>query len=153
PPLPPLRNQFEQPCSRCHHLVPAGQGILSRFDRGSAWQVCHEDGTCPPPASAAPKPAPRARVNGKPGVCADCLQDVPEGRGELHGGPGSWWVSHPGRVCPPHPLNPSGAPTWRIASGDSPHLASRVAGPAAGEVFPDTQDEDDHVIHREDVAV
>ncbi|MEV0379537.1 hypothetical protein [Nonomuraea sp. NPDC050643] len=130
PPRPPLRNHYEQACGNCRHPVPVGRGILYRT-RGQygTWLVKHDDGQCrdtPVPA------APAAPGDARPGVCVECLQEVPFGNGEVHGAGGYWRVTH-GEACPPHPLNPDCAPTWRILAGDSPRIPDLPAGPAAGE--------------------
>ncbi|GAA4209390.1 hypothetical protein GCM10022252_75850 [Streptosporangium oxazolinicum] len=129
---PPQRNTYEQPCRRCRQNVPAGEGLRSKPYEHGPWEVIH-DGVCPPPSETTTA-APAARVNGKPGPCTSCLQEVPAGTGELHGGPGNWSVKHRGS-CPPHPLNPTGAPTWRITSSNSPTHGFREEGWAAGTVF------------------
>ncbi|MEU9837113.1 hypothetical protein AB0D67_36715 [Streptosporangium sp. NPDC048047] len=133
PPSPPQRNSYEQDCRRCGQLVPAGVGILSRSGPYAPWDVTH-DGDCPPKPTAPATAAAAVRHNAKPGTCTDCLQNVPTGAGELHGGPGTWSVTHHG-PCPPHPLNPDGAPTWKITSSDSPTHGFREEGWAAGTVF------------------
>ncbi|MFC5833607.1 hypothetical protein [Nonomuraea insulae] len=131
PPRPPLHNYYEQACGNCRHPVPVGEGILyqTRGQYGT-WLVKHEDGQCrdtPVPA------APAAPDDARPGVCVECLQDVPFGSGEVHGAGGYWRVTHGEGACPPHPFNPDSAPTWRILAGDSPRIPDMPAGPAAGE--------------------